>query len=61
MTAPLASWVREALRCPACHGPLDDDGPHLAPTALTCPRCRLRYPVRDGIVGMLVDGAEDLA
>jgi uncharacterized protein YbaR (Trm112 family) len=56
----LTGWVRDALRCPACHGDLDDDGSRLDPAALTCSRCRLRFPARDGIVHLLLDDAETL-
>lgn len=46
------------LVCPQCKGTLDLDH---AETGFTCPACRLRYPVRDGIPVMLVDEAERLA
>jgi hypothetical protein len=43
------------LVCPACHGDLQYDA---AAATLTCPACRLRYRVIDGIPDMLVDQAE---
>lgn len=45
------------LACPKCHGPLtEEQDPH----RLTCPACRLAYPVRDGIPVMLIDEAQPL-
>ena len=45
------------LVCPKCKGPLEyrDSEP-----SLTCPNCRLRYPVRDDIPIMLIDEATPL-
>ena len=45
------------LACPKCKGKVEcaADG-----SALTCPACRLRYPVRDGIPVMLADEAEEI-
>lgn len=45
------------LVCPQCKGSLDLDP---AETGFTCPACRLRYPVREGIPVMLVDEAEKI-
>lgn len=47
--------IRSILACPKCRGPLDDapDG-----SALLCPQCRLRFPIRDGIPILLLDHAE---
>ena len=45
----------EVIACPKCHG---DVHPTEGGEALACDRCRLRYPVRDGIPIMLVDEAE---
>jgi hypothetical protein len=47
------------LVCPRCKGPLVHrlEG---ADESLDCPRCALRYPVRDGIPIMLVDEASPL-
>jgi len=43
------------LRCP-----LDPDGPglELVESHLVCRRCRLRFPIREGIPALLVDLAE---
>ena len=46
------------LVCPRCKGVLDY---RPVEGALDCPRCKLRYPVRDGIPIMLVDEALPLA
>ena len=46
----------QILACPACKGPISLQGDWLV-----CGQCRLRYPVRDGIPIMLVEGAEPLA
>lgn len=46
----LPAWVREVLRCPACHGELTDAG-----EALTCVGCAASYPVVDGVPVLLVE------
>lgn len=48
----------EILVCPTCKGPLEDDR---AAAELICRRCRVAYPVRDGIPVMLEDEARVLA
>ncbi len=59
MTIPAA--IRTLLACPQCHGELTDvRGPGSDVIALECPACRLRFPVREGIPVMLLDGAERL-
>lgn len=47
----------EILVCPACRGDL-----LLAPEGdgLVCARCRVRYPIRDGIPILLIDEGESL-
>ncbi|MGQ0538894.1 MAG: Trm112 family protein [Gemmatimonadaceae bacterium] len=42
------------LACPKCRGELEY---RTAEAALICQRCRLRYPVRDGIPILLLDEA----
>ncbi|KGM13084.1 Trm112 family protein [Cellulomonas bogoriensis] len=59
----LSPWVRQALRCPACHGELadgtaPDGGEELVCTARTC---ALGYPVRQGIPVLLVDEARPVS
>lgn len=49
--------LMEILACPKCKGPLQEQ---ISPSALVCPACALRYPVRDGIPVMLIDEAERL-
>lgn len=45
----LNQFLEDTLACPVCRGPLHA-GPTPAKTLwLTCSRCRLRYPVEDGI------------
>lgn len=44
----------EIIRCPACLGEFLPP----EPSALVCSRCRLRYPVRNGVPVLLVDEAE---
>jgi uncharacterized protein YbaR (Trm112 family) len=46
------------IACPKCKGPVQEDERQ---QALVCIRCRLAYPVRDGIPIMLVDEAHPLA
>ena len=56
MTA-IEPWLREILRCPACHSPLvDEQGPEGSPE-LQCTGCALAYRVDDGIPVLLVDEA----
>jgi len=47
----------EILRCPQCKGEIrltpNEDG-------FICEKCRLKYPVRDGIPVMLIDQAEKI-
>lgn len=45
----------ERLVCPKCRGALDY---RVTELTLDCPKCRLRYAVRDDIPVMLVDQAE---
>jgi uncharacterized protein YbaR (Trm112 family) len=49
--------VRQLLACPQCRGALTDrpDG-----TAVECPACRLRYPIREGLPVLLIDAAEGI-
>lgn len=47
----------ETLVCPQCRGALD---PVEGGWALVCDRCKLKYPVRDGIPMMLAEEAVDL-
>ncbi|MDR3360823.1 MAG: Trm112 family protein [Bifidobacteriaceae bacterium] len=51
----MMGWVRQALRCPRCKGPLEDGA-----AKLVCGACRLAYPFRDGIPAMLESRAEPL-
>jgi uncharacterized protein len=47
--------LMEILACPKCKQPVE-----LAQDeqSISCPACRLRFPVRDGIPVMLIDEAE---
>ena len=45
----------EILVCPKCRGDLRVVE---KPPALACDRCRLTYPIRDGIPILLIDEAE---
>lgn len=50
-------WLREILRCPACHSELRDentDGPELVCTG---GECGLAFPVEEGIPVLLLDEA----
>ncbi len=49
--------IREILACPKCHGPLKDASNG---SALECPACALRFPIRDGIPILLLDQSERL-
>ena len=52
---PIPKEIRAILACPSCRGELEDarDG-----SALSCPRCRLTFPIRDGIPILLLDHAK---
>jgi uncharacterized protein YbaR (Trm112 family) len=50
----LSPLLLAVLVCPKCKGDLQY---HEAEANLECPRCRLRYPVRDDIPIMLIDEA----
>ncbi|MDR2454789.1 MAG: Trm112 family protein [Bifidobacteriaceae bacterium] len=51
----MRKWVRQALRCPRCLGPLGQ-----APGRLVCQACQVGYPVQDGIPALLAGRAEPL-
>lgn len=53
----LAPQLLAILVCPKCKGALDY---REAESALVCPACKLRYPVRDDIPIMLLDEATAL-
>ena len=53
----VAPQLLAILVCPKCKGELAYQE---AIPALDCPRCRLRYPVRDDIPIMLIDEATPL-
>ncbi len=54
----------EILRCPLCRGELTltgakKDGSEITAGTLTCPKCRVDYPIDDGIPNMLPPGDRD--
>jgi uncharacterized protein len=53
----LSPQLLAILVCPKCKGVLDY---RESESALVCPACKLRYPVRDGIPIMLLDEATPL-
>lgn len=54
MTVRPPEQLLAILVCPKCKGDLE----YLeADSVLVCHKCRLRYPVRDGIPVMLIDEA----
>jgi uncharacterized protein len=53
----VAPQLLAILVCPKCKGDLTHQE---SIPALDCPRCRLRYPVRDDIPIMLIDEATPL-
>jgi uncharacterized protein YbaR (Trm112 family) len=50
----LPQELLDILVCPKCKGTLVH---REAESALDCPRCRVRYAIRDGIPIMLIDEA----
>ena len=57
--APLIEpWLREILRCPACHAELaDGEGPTGPELQCTGADCGLAYRIDDGVPVLLVDEA----
>jgi uncharacterized protein YbaR (Trm112 family) len=53
----LSAQLLAILVCPKCKGELEYREPE---ACLVCHRCRLRYPIRDGIPIMLTDEATPL-
>ena len=53
----LSPQLLAILVCPKCKGALDY---READSALVCPACKLRYPIRDDIPIMLLDEATPL-
>ena len=53
----LSAQLLAILVCPKCKGELEYRD---AESSLVCPRCALRYPVREDIPIMLVDEASPL-
>lgn len=53
----ISPQLLEILACPKCKGEFDY---REAEQSLVCPRCRLRYPIRDDIPIMLIDEATPL-
>ena len=53
----LSPQLLAILVCPKCKGELEY---REAESSLVCPRCMLRYPVRDDIPIMLLDEASPL-
>ena len=55
-TASIEPWVREILRCPACHSELaDSTGPTGPELQCLGSSCGLAYRVEDGIPVLLVE------
>ena len=54
----MEAWLLELLVCPKCKGELVHETE--PKESLVCPRCRLRYEVRDGIPILLIDEATPL-
>jgi hypothetical protein len=50
----------EILVCPQCKGDLNHQETQ-EDESLICPKCELKYEIRDGIPVMLVDEAEDIS
>jgi uncharacterized protein YbaR (Trm112 family) len=50
-------WLREILRCPACHAALNDGAGPEGQAELQCSGCALAYRVDEGIPVLLVDEA----
>ncbi len=56
--------LMEILRCPVCRGELTltvgtKDGAEIVTGTLACPRCRVDYPIADGIPDLLPPDERD--
>ncbi|MCI4365762.1 MAG: methytransferase partner Trm112 [Thermoplasmata archaeon] len=54
----------EILRCPVCRGELQlrsgrTEGDEIVEGTLTCPACRVEYPISDGIPDLLPPDERD--
>lgn len=58
MNSCLPDDVRALLVCPGCRGPLQDG---TESDVLSCPRCRIEYPIRFGIPVLLPPELQNLA
>jgi len=58
----ISKELLEILACPKCKGVLRlvEQSPVSGEQGLVCDRCRLLYPVREGIPVMLIDEAEQM-
>jgi uncharacterized protein len=57
LVTTIEPWLREILRCPACHSTLaDGSGPEGGPE-LQCTGCTRAYRIDDGIPVLLIDEA----
>lgn len=54
---PLEDGLLALLACPLCRGPLEDAAPR---SELHCPRCRVGFPVVDGVADLLPESARPL-
>lgn len=54
----MEKWLLDLLVCPQCKGELTHETEPAE--ALVCPRCRLRYEVRENIPILLIDEAKPL-
>jgi uncharacterized protein YbaR (Trm112 family) len=55
----IEQWLLDLLVCPQCKGELTHETE--PEESLACPRCRLRYEVRENIPIMLIDEAKPLS
>ena len=53
----LSDKLLEILACPQCKGDLDYEKEE---NVLICPKCRLKYHIKDDIPVMLIDEAEKI-
>lgn len=53
----IEAWLREILRCPACHSDLADETSPAGEPELACTGCERSYRIDDGIPVLLVDEA----
>ena len=54
---PVSEELKKIVVCPKCKTPLLYNEQK---DAFDCAKCRVRYPIEDGIANLLIDAAKDI-